>query len=338
MTERPHFQDELFDALGRIVPDVVATVRNDDSKDFEAKFDAIIDKIPEGKRRWQARKVLRRFYTKLECEVLKEKALLSHQIEHLDEAVARLEKLVPWSTLPIKLQKPIASLTWDFQEALEDGRVFDLPQKTAQTSPSDVAAWRELVSAATVYLVNHDWAGAFKNAQDYIGGELHLPDDACAFEFRINDRHIIAFATDADGVLHTQITVQVKKGWVLFPIDLADDSSFRGIYNAVRDQVRAITIALDAEVATATIVREPHRSNKERERVGLPPFSYHVVNLARRGPRAEPLERNDNEPTRHKRLHFRRGHWRHFETFKTWIRWCLVGDPSLGFVDKEYRL
>lgn len=25
-------------------------------------------------------------------------------------------------------------------------------------------------------------------------------------------------------------------------------------------------------------------------------------------------------------------------TFKSWIRWCLVGDPDLGFVDKDYRL
>jgi hypothetical protein len=33
-----------------------------------------------------------------------------------------------------------------------------------------------------------------------------------------------------------------------------------------------------------------------------------------------------------------RGHWRHYERHKTWIKWTLVGDPDLGFVDKHYRL
>jgi hypothetical protein len=30
--------------------------------------------------------------------------------------------------------------------------------------------------------------------------------------------------------------------------------------------------------------------------------------------------------------------WRHFVSHKTWIKWTLVGDPDLGFIDKEYRL
>lgn len=37
-------------------------------------------------------------------------------------------------------------------------------------------------------------------------------------------------------------------------------------------------------------------------------------------------------------LHFRRGHWRHYGEYKTWIKWMLVGDPELGFVDKMYKL
>lgn len=37
-------------------------------------------------------------------------------------------------------------------------------------------------------------------------------------------------------------------------------------------------------------------------------------------------------------MHFVRGHWRHYEVSKTWIRWHLRGDPDLGFIDKEYRL
>ena len=28
----------------------------------------------------------------------------------------------------------------------------------------------------------------------------------------------------------------------------------------------------------------------------------------------------------------------HGDRWRTWIKWMLVGDPDLGFVDKEYRL
>jgi len=33
-------------------------------------------------------------------------------------------------------------------------------------------------------------------------------------------------------------------------------------------------------------------------------------------------------------------HWfdSHLEFVKTWIRWMLVGDPDLGFIDKHYRV
>jgi hypothetical protein len=51
-----------------------------------------------------------------------------------------------------------------------------------------------------------------------------------------------------------------------------------------------------------------------------------------------PAADGEREPGRKKRLHFRRGHWRHYETHKTWIKWMLVGDPDLGFIEKQYRL
>lgn len=106
----------------------------------------------------------------------------------------------------------------------------------------------------------------------------------------------------------------------------------------LNEQIKAVAVALDAEVASTEVIRAPHRSNHPpHDRARLPGYSFHIVNLARRQ-RAEPLERDDDAPAHHLRLHFRRGHWRHYETHKTWIKWMLVGDPSLGFVDKEYRL
>lgn len=61
-----------------------------------------------------------------------------------------------------------------------------------------------------------------------------------------------------------------------------------------------------------------------------------IVDLARRHRIANPAEPSGNGSR--KRLHFRRGHWRHYESMKTWIRWCLAGDPDLGFIDKHYTL
>jgi hypothetical protein len=63
------------------------------------------------------------------------------------------------------------------------------------------------------------------------------------------------------------------------------------------------------------------------------------VSLARRAARLEAREDDGLQvPGPKRRLHFRRGHFRHFDGWKTWVNWCLVGDPDLGFVDKHYKL
>lgn len=64
------------------------------------------------------------------------------------------------------------------------------------------------------------------------------------------------------------------------------------------------------------------------------------MSLARRHERADrlPTPAGAFEHHTRKRLHFRRSHWRHYVSHKTKIPWTLVGDPNLGFVEKEYRL
>jgi hypothetical protein len=107
------------------------------------------------------------------------------------------------------------------------------------------------------------------------------------------------------------------------------------LINIVSDQIRFACIALDAEVAISKVIRQPHLSNQGANNYQSLK-DYHIVSLAHRGPRALPIGNSD--ASRHVRLHFRRGHWRHFESHKTWIKWMLVGDPDLGFVDKHYKL
>jgi hypothetical protein len=101
-------------------------------------------------------------------------------------------------------------------------------------------------------------------------------------------------------------------------------------------QIRAISIALDAEVASHDVVRAPTALNERRQKKGeLPLYDYRIIKLHGRILRGHaPGTGSHRSP----RLHFRRGHWRHYQAHKTWIRWTLVGDPELGFIDKAYRL
>jgi hypothetical protein len=101
------------------------------------------------------------------------------------------------------------------------------------------------------------------------------------------------------------------------------------------EQVRAICIALDAEVAVTTVERAPLKLNEKRRQAGKEPLrDFNIVDLSRRHRVIGP----GGHTGRKVRLHFRRGHWRHFEEHKTWIKWMLVGNPDLGFIGKRYSL
>lgn len=183
------------------------------------------------------------------------------------------------------------------------------------------------------FVVKHDWGRAFENAEG-IDDSIRLPYEICGFEFRIGGRSLIAVAYDAsEGVKFTAF-IQCREYWASVGGKKDIESH---VIKMMWDQIRAICIALDAEVATETVVRAPHKLNEKRARDGKPPLpDYRVVDLARRHRVANPLP--GSGIGNKKRMHFRRGHWRHFETTKTWVRWCLVGDPDLGFIQKHYSL
>lgn len=186
-----------------------------------------------------------------------------------------------------------------------------------------------------IILVEHNWAAAFAGAQDFSEGEYPLPYERCAFEFMLDNRHVVVLTHG-----HRYIIVsEIGNGyWVATIICQMGEDDPIDRYEILFKNIRAICIALDAEVAITEVVRAPHRLNRAREKQGkLPINDHHVINLARRS-RVEALPTDgDHEPRWHPRLHFRRGHWRHYDNHKTWIKWMLVGDPDLGFIDKEYR-
>lgn len=177
------------------------------------------------------------------------------------------------------------------------------------------------------FVIAHDWAAIV----DQSAGteEVVLPYDTCSFEFRASGRTVIVIAEQEEGA--TAI------GAVFYEASSGDWMCLgEGTGTMWWAQVRAACIVLEAEVATHEVRRASHQLNVKRIKAGkLLMYDFHIVDLSKRM-RAVGGEAG-HSGTR-KRLHFCRGHWRHFETRKTWIKWCLKGDSSLGFVGKEYRL
>lgn len=197
-----------------------------------------------------------------------------------------------------------------------------------------VARGRTLTAPLGTFLIQHDWASAIGAQALEVGNDFRIPYDVSSFEMKINSRSFIAIVCQReDYPIVTLPFVSIGGVWVSF--GGMDSSSFPVLQRAW-DQVRACCVALDAEVASHTLVRAPLKINMKRERHGKPKvMDSHVIDLAKRH-RSERLDSSGNG--NRKRLHFRRGHWRHFETHKTWINWMLVGNPELGFIDHDYKL
>lgn len=275
------------------------------------------------------------------------------RIDELDaEAKAITHKLTAmrevkdWLGAPLILQRAEVSVLHQLAQAARNDSVINT-QADRLANPD---AFRKGFSLRKSFVIQHDWAKAFQSARDYGGADFQLPYQACAFEFRISGRRIIACVDQSDNRIGLVIFVQTTIGWLMMPpyfewkdaawSVMAGSEKFEQsdpFTAMICSQIMAISVALDAKVAEGEVVRVPTKLNKAREKGGkLPLFDYHIVSLVNRSraPAAPPSERHHRSP----RLHFRRGHWRHYEAYKTWIKWTLVGNPELGFIDKEYRL
>lgn len=266
----------------------------------------------------------------------KELALLTKEKNDWDE-------IYNWTNSALILEKPASPSFRRLRKDISEGKVFSFGGKLMpDISPKEYE--KEVFRFAEIMMIEHDWASAFKSA-DVKDAVVKLPYDVCAFEFRFSGRVVIALATQFETDILFALAMEVGGRWMMFDAALSITHGREGsdkvdgivkLVNIIADQIRFACIALDAEVATSEVVREPHASSHGKNNY-QPLKSYHVVRLANRGPRALPLASN-GDSGRHVRLHFRRGHWRHFEAHKTWIKWMLVGDPDLGFVDKHYKL
>lgn len=282
-------------------------------------------------------------------------------------------EITRWLDAPLVMEKPTGSRLHHLEQAIADQNalspdLFDVlgQAKVLGFKDEEKTIWSNLQQ---VVVLQHDWAGALAASDDVAHGEINLPYADMAFEARVSGHHVIAFVEQREGepfILWPAIEVSggiwatdapkwayegtscypfvddgtdMVNGVILRRKRLATKFGVEKLAMLLFRQVRAAVISLEAEVVKTSAVRAPHKLNRARERRGRAPMiDYHVLQLSRR-PKALPAPVRASDAQRNSpRLHFRRGHWRHFDNSKTWIKWTLVGDPDLGFVEKEYRL
>ncbi len=196
------------------------------------------------------------------------------------------------------------------------------------------------------FVVQHNWNEVLR-AAGVIGDELiyeetyRLPAPQCFFEFKVNIKvngtwivHYFIYqaeeVTGEDGLLTTSSRLFAKregKPWWLMDNKLPQFQPFMMAYAI---QVASTCVAMEAELTERTAHKLSSRPNRTLPRVG---HAYHVVHVRK--------HRGSHDAGEYKgivRLHFRRGHWRMQNGERIWIKWTLVGNPDLGFIDKEYRV
>lgn len=262
-----------------------------------------------------------------------------------------------FATMGVQFQRPQGTSLHHFVDDL----IYGQHPVTKEDS-----VWNFFKNEFQSFVIEHNWAKAFDGVKDFDGGEIKLPFAYTCFEFRINDVRVLVFlGENTGGVIDGIVASGINKRWYINTNKVVFDGSklfhpeaekhdeiVLAYLHEIGKQIRAVCIMLDAKVA----VGERRASGgealkKKRLREGKAPLrDYHVVSLAKRH-RVE-YERGDPTGIR-KRLHWRRGHWRHFQTpggqvryvnaegitvSKTWVEWHLVGDENLGFIEKHYRL
>lgn len=252
--------------------------------------------------------------------------------------VDSMQKHYPWIDRPdlYRLQKNDCSRLHKLDEAMSTGMFWSGDEEDEKGK--GMFMWKgstptgHALDSAKAFVVRHDWAAAIGLNFDP-KDPFRLPAPICAFEFRINDTTVVMTMRERPDRVETTLVFEGVGGlWLAYKVGVTN-----AMENYLEAQIRAICIALEAQVATHDVVRAPSKLNEKRAKNGKPALrDFHIVDLSKR---TRAASRPEAGPTgRRVRLHFRRGHWRHFDDHKTWIEWMLVGDPDLGFIDKNYRI
>lgn len=240
-----------------------------------------------------------------------------------------------WDSNPTEIGRPAGSALHKLVEDWHAGTVV-IPEGA---NKAVYAAY--ILVQKPIFLIEHNWAGALGEEFDFNDMEYRLPADFCALEFNISGHRVIHIEAQNYGAL---LAIQVGKQWVAmmlppgYQLPTQRAEGLAGIIQITGQNARALAVVLDSGIATSNEVQAAAALNKARAKSGKIPISdYHVVYLRAQHER---VDADDSGIGSRKRLHFRRGHYRHFADGKrkTWIRWTLAGDPNLGFIEKRYRL
>ncbi len=274
------------------------------------------------------------------------------QIEQLDRLLATENDIELWAKDFLVFEKPAGGAAGSLRQEFQEKRVLSAHEIIAKTP---LQSFEDVFEEGEIFRVEHDWFKAIRKANEFDAGSFRLPYETSVFEFQVSRKAVVAMCLNygsdtAENEIEMQLAVESFFGWSLSHnlyrhnggrwevmqggASIKEDK-LEHLVELIGNQIRAACIALDADVAATTLVRETH-AGKGRDAVEHPEYEFYTISIASRS-RAEALQAHGAAKGT-KRLHFRRGHWRHFTTSKTWVRWCLVGNPELGFIDKQYRL
>lgn len=201
-----------------------------------------------------------------------------------------------------------------------------------------------MIKHSNTIVVKHDWYNALGDMLQYLTSDIRLPYPITVFEFRMHGKSVTTLASQEqeEGVCHeiefTHFVEFEKDKW--FRLNNKDEMMQNAIVLAER-QALAICIALDSKIAESVKITAGSQINKKRIKAGKTPLkNYHVVDLSpefrQKKSASEAIISGERKSPR---LHWRRGHWRHYDNGdKKWINWMLVGNVDLGYIDKHYRI
>jgi hypothetical protein len=243
--------------------------------------------------------------------------------ESNEKLLAMLGKQIAWmeSESPV-LQANEHTRLHGLRDAIAAGEVYIDGERSTQRETV-------LAEAYGTFVVKHDWAAVVSCD---VGDEIVLPFPICAFEFVISSVPVIVLGAQEEGCRPVATCfVSIDGIWSFCPPEAANVSP--ALLLAWR-QVVACCVSLDAEVTRFETRGAPAKLNEKRARNDRSPvLGVSVIDLNRKV-----VKGAGHGGGGRKRLHFRRGHWRHYEDHKTWIKWQLVGNPDLGFVASQYAL
>jgi hypothetical protein len=186
-----------------------------------------------------------------------------------------------------------------------------------------------------VFLINHRWNEIMGSV-----AEMKLPYSNMVMEFTVSGRRIAAVCWEHPIEKLPKITlyIQARNGvWLTVGQRHVITAELAAFKSQCFHLVFASLAALDAEAATTDFHQAPKFTNEKRIKKGkLPLPAYHVVVVNKN------RKRHDSTNEEYQgvvRLHWRRGHWRQYESGpRVWVKSHLVGNPDLGFIDKHYRV